>query len=67
MTSQADILNNTDLAKIKQLATPRQSTKLPAARLSRAKTLLDRGYTYADVANVMGVSVSTLKSNVKGV
>lgn len=57
------LLNNADLTKVKQLATPRPKTKLNSAKISRAQTLLSNGYSYAEVANVMGVSASTLRYN----
>ena len=60
-----DILNNTDMKRIKELATPRSSTVLSPARLSRAKTMLASGYTQAQVADALGVSTSTLQRAVK--
>ena len=60
-----DILNNTDMKRIKELATPRQTSALSPARLSRAKTMLASGYTQAQVADALGVSTSTLQRAVK--
>jgi DNA-binding CsgD family transcriptional regulator len=56
------ILNNADLDKIKELATPRAKTVLPTAKKATAQAMLNKGLTYADVAASLGVSVSTLKS-----
>lgn len=56
------ILLNADMDKVKQLATPKQTTKMPTAKLTRASLLLDKGYTYAEVASSIGVNVSTLRS-----
>lgn len=56
------ILNNTDMDRIKKLATPKANTKLPSAKLTRASVLLDKGYTYAEVAESLGVSVTTLRT-----
>lgn len=56
-----DILNNTNLDIVKQYATPR--TTIPAmsnAKISRAESMLASGYTQAEVAQSLGVSVSTL-------
>lgn len=60
------ILNNADLDAVKQLATPRSSTGLSAAKTAQAIALLDRGYTLAEVAEQLGVSVTTINNAVKG-
>lgn len=57
------ILQNTDLDLIKQLATPRTTTLMSPAKTNRAKTLLNAGYTQAEVAEALGVSVSTLSNS----
>jgi hypothetical protein len=54
------ILNNTELSKIKQLATPRTTTSLTPAKEARARALLESGHTQADVADALGISVSKL-------
>lgn len=54
------ILNNTDLDRVKQLATPRTKTGMSSAKIARAKSLLANGYTQAEVADALGVSTSTL-------
>lgn len=54
------ILNNTDLDNVKRLATPRTSSALTTAKLSRAKLMLASGYTQAEVADAIGVSTTTL-------
>lgn len=58
-----EILKNTDVEKIKELATPRERPTMSTTDLNRAKTMLvgDK-YSLADVASQLGVSVSTLKS-----
>ena len=60
------ILNNADLDAVKQLATPRSSTGLSAAKTAQARARLDRGYTLAEVAEQLGVSVTTINNAVKG-
>lgn len=55
-----DILSNTDLDKVKELATPRTSEGISPAKKSKALSMLSRGYTQAEVADSLGVSVSTL-------
>ena len=61
------VLNNTDLDTIKEYATPRNYTsKLGKSEIAYAKSLLagDR-YTTAEVAALLGVSVSTLYNALK--
>ena len=59
------ILNNTDAEIVKELAMPRASTTIPRVRLARAKAMLDSGYTQAEVADALGVGVSTLSRALK--
>ena len=54
------ILDNTDLDKVKQLATPRTTTSLTPAKIAKAKNLISNGYTRSEVADVLGVSTSTI-------
>lgn len=54
------ILDNTDIDKVKELATPRQITMTPA-KMSRARGLINKGYTYAEVADALGVSTSSIR------
>lgn len=56
------ILNNTDLDKVKRLATPRTSTSMTAAKLNKARSMLNSGYTQAEVADALGISTSTLSN-----
>lgn len=56
----SDILDNADLDKVKALATPRTALKMTESKVARARLMLDSGYTRAEVANALGVSVSTL-------
>lgn len=53
-----------DNEKVMQYATPKVRTSMATGKVQRAKALLASGYTYAEVANVMGVSVSTLHNNI---
>jgi len=59
------ILQNTDLDRIKQLATPRTSVMMSPSKTSRAKTMLAAGYTQAEIADALGVSTSTLANALK--
>ena len=60
------ILNHADLDRVKELATPRTPTLMTSAKQSRATTMLASGYTQAEVADALGVSLSTLKTGLKG-
>lgn len=55
------IVNNTDLDALKKRATPRSETGLTPSKEARAKLMLARGYTQAEVADVLGISTSILK------
>ena len=55
------ILNNADQDRVKELSTPRSNKLMNTSNVSRAKQMLDNGYTQAEVADALGVSVSTLK------
>lgn len=57
------ILSNSDIEKVKELATPRTTTVVSTAKKQRAAQMLESGYTQAEVAEALGVSVSTLKSS----
>lgn len=54
------ILLNTDLDKLKERAMPRTFKSMSPAKISRAKAMLENGYTRADIARALGVSTSTL-------
>lgn len=56
------IIRNADPNQVKRLSTPRTSTTMTPAKIARAKSLLDQlnGPTQAQVAEMLGVSVSTL-------
>jgi DNA-binding transcriptional regulator YiaG len=58
------ILANADLDKVKQMATPRSAVSMTPVKIGRARAMLAAGYTQAEVADALGVSVSTLKSAV---
>jgi hypothetical protein len=55
-----DILDNTDLDNVKKLATPRVNTVMIPSKLARAKSMLNAGFTQAEIADALGVPTSTL-------
>lgn len=59
-SKQKDIFNNANQDRVRELATPKREGKISSSQLSRAKSMLARGYTQAEVADSLGVSVSTL-------
>lgn len=54
------ILDNTDLDKLKERATPRSSTGVSAALMGRAQAMKNQGYTWEEIASALQVSTSTL-------
>lgn len=54
------ILNHADLDQVKQYAMPRNQPAMSVAKVARAKSMLNAGYTAAEVADTLGVSTSTL-------
>lgn len=59
------ILDNADLDVIKTHAMPKADVKMSSANTSRAKSMATAGYTQAEIATALGVSVSTLKRGVE--
>lgn len=60
------ILDNADLDKVKQLATPKVQKLMNNNSISRAIAMKRNGATDAEVADALGVSVSTLKRSLVG-
>ena len=56
------IVNNSDLDVLKQLAMPREYKTMTPAKQSRARAMEARGYTIAEIADALGVSTSTVQS-----
>ena len=56
------ILANADLDQVRTLATPRTPTLMTSAKQNRAASMLASGYTQAEVADALGVSLTTLKT-----
>ena len=54
------ILNNTDIDKIREYATPRTTNGLTTAQQTRIRAMANNGYTNAEIANQMGISASTV-------
>ena len=54
------ILDNANSDRVKELATPRQGVAMTQSMISRAKAMINRGYSRAEVAERLGVSTTTL-------
>ena len=59
------ILGNSDADKLRERAMPR-GTKIDSAKIARARSLMNNGYTWADAAEMLGVSVSGLQEAMNG-
>lgn len=55
-----DVLKYGDMDQIQKLATPRTKPKMSSARIARAKSMQSNGYSQAEIAKALGVSVSTI-------
>lgn len=62
-TTLLKIIKNTDIDKIKQLATPRAAITMTSTKIAKANVLLAAGHTQAEVADQLGVSVTTLSKS----
>jgi hypothetical protein len=60
----SQILDNADLDQVKQLATPKVRLLMTPTKTQRAAAMLASGYTQAEVAAALGVSLTTLKDSV---
>ena len=54
------IIDNANSATLKQLAMPRSTTALSAAKVNRIKNMANKGYTTSEIAQSLGVSTSTV-------
>lgn len=61
-----DILTNANIDRVRELATPRSDRVMTTTKKNRAASMLARGYTRAEVAKQLGVSISTLDAAMTG-
>lgn len=54
------IINNVDIDKLRQRATPRATTTLSSAKVDKIASMNASGYTTAEIAEALGVSASTV-------
>jgi hypothetical protein len=57
------ILNNSNMDRVKELATPKANLKMTSAKTNRARQMASLGYTQAEIADALGVSLTTLKNS----
>ena len=57
-TKLSRMLRNADMDQVTELATPRTRPVVPRAKTLRARTLLDMGYTVAEVASSLGLTAN---------
>lgn len=54
------LINNADMDKLKSRAMPKQTNTLSTAKLTRIKSMADSNFTIDEIAEIMGLSVSTV-------
>ena len=54
------IIDNSDLDSLKQLAMPRENSLMSPGKIAKAKAMQANGYQSNEIADALGVSVSTL-------
>ena len=64
-TQLKSILNRANMEKVRELATPRQSTTLNTAKVNRINSMKNKGYTIDEIARALGVSASTVTKYLK--
>lgn len=60
------ILNNTNIDTLRQMATPRATTSLSAAKVNRISAMSNSGYSTSEIADALGVSTSTVSKYLSG-
>ena len=57
-----DILRNADSKEVKQRSMPRETRSISPARRTRIESMLNMGYTQADIADMMDIPVSQVQT-----
>lgn len=58
-----EILANSDMDRVRDLATPRSRSSLTTGQLARAKMMADSGRSMSEIATLLGIPRSTLVDN----
>lgn len=61
------ILNNTDIDKLRERATPKATTTLSQAKINRIKAMSSSNYSINEIAKSLGIPTSTVSKYLKGV
>ena len=61
-----NILNNTDVDRLRQLATPKTTNTLSAAKVNKIKAMNLSNYTLEEIARAVGCSTSAVSKYLKG-
>jgi hypothetical protein len=61
-----DILTNANLDRVKQLATPKSKAIMTSTKKQRALNMKAAGFTQSEIADQLGVSLTTLKNSLEG-
>ena len=64
-TTLKKILNNTDIDKLRERATPKATTKISSTKVARIKAMRASNYTINDIAKALGLSASTVSDYLK--
>lgn len=64
-TKLQKIINNMDSSDLRERATPRTRPAVTDAQASRIRSLANSGHSTAEIAEVMGVSASTVRNYIK--
>jgi hypothetical protein len=56
-----EIITNSDTETVRVLALPKHKPKMTSSKMARAQSMLASGYTQAEVADALGVGLTTLK------
>lgn len=65
-TKLKQILNNTDIDKLRERAMPRATTQLSQAKIATIKAMQASNYSINEIAKKLGVSTSTVSKYLKG-
>lgn len=60
------ILNNTNIDTLRQMAMPRATTSLSTAKVNRISAMSNSGYSTSEIADALGVSTSTVSKYLNG-
>ena len=58
----SELIANADADHVREMASPRAKTVLSSSQQATIRQLKNRGYTNADIADVLGVSGSTVRN-----